>query len=990
VNADGSNVAKAVDQITDAVNSLAKSVATAGKVKFQPVNVATAEKDLQKLNRQFDEAIKRSRALAAALKDTGQTGRAIHEVDFSKLGLDQHTAQRMRDRAFGYAARGTAWDMGRFAPAPAPPSPPVPSNPRIPPPSGRSGGGNGGSNGSGGGMFGRFGGAFANGVGGGFGQISNSAFRGAQSGAGEGGGAAGGLSGLLRGGLIGAGLFGLFKAGQGISEGFDMAKERDLGLDTLKRQMGDLGVSFAGLKAVSDEASRGLGVNSKEFVALADQYNKMSHNADKSVEGLGDNARSAIGFSRAYGLDPGQGVGFFGAMKNIDPKQNNRELALQIAEAINKSGGRGMAADVMQFVQTMASSVARLSLSTPNTGAYAAAYGSMLRGGSSGMTADAAAAILGQANSAMSSMGNMGEAGNNFTLGSFSRHGISNPFLASALASGGLFATASSTFGANTEYGKYLRANGIDPDKNGTVTGGNRDITNFQSIRENLDRQFDNPYLKLDAAKNFFGLQSNQQAAALMNLNSSQFSGLGKTIARSGLDINKINASGMATLADIGGAGSHADLDSIYAGIKGRTGASALSLDERKQLDAAQGGSTEAFRDALVKVMGSKDQQETEGSKLRASIKDLETVQTSIGDKLIGPVNTMRDALLKIAGGTAKSLHKAALDGEIAEMNEGHNQERTAIAGGYSQKIGTLEAQRATLNKKLLAGGPISGGGLSPTDRQALSKQRDAIDAQLADLKNKADADLAGVEKRRAEDKAAIDAREKSLQSANDQLNKAAVAVSPATGADAPTSSIAGVQGDPNGAIGERNNNPFDMRPYAKGQAQSGGYMKFDDMQTGVNAGFRNLLVAQDVHHRNTIAQIVAPYAPKKDRNDTNGYIAHVAKWSGFGKDEALNLHDPKVLRALGKAMLRQENAKNTVTDDQIDHGVQFALGGPASKIDANQQGMASAPGAQDTLNVNVKIDTTGKNPQGGTVQHTVQTSVAMPRGAGVQTVNAG
>jgi len=56
--------------------------------------------------------------------------------------------------------------------------------------------------------------------------------------------------------LIGAAVFGLFKAGQAVSEGYGMAKDRDLGLDALKRQMGDLGVSFAGLKAMSDVASQ--------------------------------------------------------------------------------------------------------------------------------------------------------------------------------------------------------------------------------------------------------------------------------------------------------------------------------------------------------------------------------------------------------------------------------------------------------------------------------------------------------------------------------------------------------------------------------------------------------------------------------------------------------------------------------------------------------------------------------------------------------------
>ena len=975
VNADGSNVSKAIDEITQSVNQLAKAVATAGSVKFKPVDVATATKDLHTLNKNFEQAIQRSKSLRDSLKATGQVGKGIQDVDFSQLSIDPHAAQRMRDKAFGYAARGTAWDMGNFAPVPLPPNPANPGKPPVPRKSSRQAGGNG--------FASRVAGAFSKGMGGGFGQIADGAIKGAQSGSAD-GGVGGGAAGLLRGGLIGAAVLGIFKAGQAVSEGYGMAKDRDTGLDTLKRQMGDLGVSFAGLKAMSDVASQGLGVNSKEFVQLAEQYNKISRNAPgETAEGMMGDVRSSVRFSRAYGMDPSQGVGFFGAMKNIDPKQNNRELALQIAEAVNKSGGRAMAGDVMQFVQSMASGMARLSLSMPNTGAYAAAYGSMLHSGSSGMTADAAQAILGQANGAMSTMGNVGEAGQNFTLGTFGQQGKIDPFRASALASGGLFATRGSTFGADTEIGKYLLANGIDSSKDGTVTDGNRGVTNFQSIRENLDKQFNNPLLKLDAAKNFFGLQSNQQAAAMLNLNAKQVSGLGDMVNHAGVDINKLNTGGIATIANIGGAKTSGDLDAIYTGIKRRTGKDALSTVETKSIDVARDKGFGDFRDALIKTMAGRDQENTEGKDMLAGIKAVETAQTAVGDKLIGPMNTMRDALLKMAGGTAKSLHKAALDAEISEVDAGHDQERTTIAGDYAKQMGELETKRHGLNNKLLGSTPIS-----QTDRARLAKQRDAIDAQMAALKTKSNADLADVEKRRTTDKAAIDAREKAMQDANDKLNKAASGADQPAGGDGAANAAAGVQGNPNGPIGERNNNPFDMRPWEKGQTESGGYLKFADLQTGVNAGFKNLLYAQDGHHRNTIADIVSPYAPKGDKNDTAGYIAHVSKMTGFRADEKLNLHDPKVLRVLGKAILKQENGKNTVTDDQIDKGVAFALGGAPTKIAGETSNGANSQGAQDTLNVNVNVNTTGKNAQGATVQHNNQASFSVPRGSGVQTAN--
>jgi hypothetical protein len=108
---------------------------------------------------------------------------------------------------------------------------------------------------------------------------------------------------------------------------------------------------------------------------------------------------------------------------------------------------------------------------------------------------------------------------------------------------------------------------------------------------------------------------------------------------------------------------------------------------------------------------------------------------------------------------------------------------------------------------------------------------------------------------------------------------------------------------------------------------------------------------------------------------------------TGFGKDQRLNLHDPIVLKSLGKAMLKQENEHNTVTEAQIDQGVQFALGNPPTKIAAEKTKTDGNQGAQDTLNVNVNVSTSGKNAQGATVQHNLQTSIAVPRGSGVQTV---
>ncbi len=108
---------------------------------------------------------------------------------------------------------------------------------------------------------------------------------------------------------------------------------------------------------------------------------------------------------------------------------------------------------------------------------------------------------------------------------------------------------------------------------------------------------------------------------------------------------------------------------------------------------------------------------------------------------------------------------------------------------------------------------------------------------------------------------------------------------------------------------------------------------------------------------------------------------------TGFGANQKINLHDPKVLREIGLAILKNENTNNAVTSTQIDRGVMEALGDAPNKIANAGAGVVGAAGTQDTVNLNINLSSTSKNQQGATVQHTLQTQVAVPRGSGVQNV---
>ena len=79
------------------------------------------------------------------------------------------------------------------------------------------------------------------------------------------------------------------------------------------------------------------------------------------------------------------------------------------------------------------------------------------------------------------------------------------------------------------------------------------------------------------------------------------------------------------------------------------------------------------------------------------------------------------------------------------------------------------------------------------------------------------------------------------------------------------------------------------------------------------------LLIAHyDRRHLDTIRKLVAVWAPPNE-NDTEAYARHVAKASGFGIDEPLDLHDYGCLKPILTAMIRVENGRQPYTDAQID-----------------------------------------------------------------------
>lgn len=530
--------------------------------------------------------------------------------------------------------------------------------------------------------FGDIGRGFASGVGGGFQTITSYGARGASAGAAE-GGIGGGALGLLRGLGIGTAVFAAIKAGQFASEGVDMAKDRALGLDTLKRQMGDVGVSFDKLKEYADRLSDGLGVNSQEFVKLEANLQRLSRTTE-SPESLASATAFGVGVSRSYGLESGAAGSFFGGMRNIDPRQNNRELAVILADTIARSGMNSRADEVMQAIINFTSTASRTSLTSGNPGGFGSAYASLLGTHLPGMTPETAASMLMQANAGVTSMGaGAGEAGRAFILSAFNRNSRVNPIQAEALAQGGLFGSRASVFGQGA-----IRQFVGDSGMGGLAGGPGANTSNFDAIRQQIGRIGGNKWFQLEGAQRLFGVQSLAQAAALMNLPQGQGNSLMGLMQSNNLDINKFSASGISRMGSIAAAGTNqSQLSAIFQDMR-KSGV--LSEDETSTLSKAERGSPAQFRDALIRIASMKDQAEDQGEQIRNQTASLENIKINTGDKLLGPIVAMSDAIVAASGRSMKGNRDRVINMSYDDAAAGN-------LDAYKENIAAIHARKTPL-----------------------------------------------------------------------------------------------------------------------------------------------------------------------------------------------------------------------------------------------------------------------------------------------------
>ena len=129
---------------------------------------------------------------------------------------------------------------------------------------------------------------------------------------------------------------------------------------------------------------------------------------------------------------------------------------------------------------------------------------------------------------------------------------------------------------------------------------------------------------------------------------------------------------------------------------------------------------------------------------------------------------------------------------------------------------------------------------------------------------------------------------------------------------------------------GIRNNNPGNIvRTSGAWEGEVAGqdakFKTFATPEQGIAAVGRNLL-SYEGKGLNTISGIINRWAPPSE-NNTSEYVSTVSKALGVSPDAKLDMKDPAVLTSLTRAIIKHENGQMPYSDEQMQAGVDAALG---------------------------------------------------------------
>lgn len=160
--------------------------------------------------------------------------------------------------------------------------------------------------------------------------------------------------------------------------------------------------------------------------------------------------------------------------------------------------------------------------------------------------------------------------------------------------------------------------------------------------------------------------------------------------------------------------------------------------------------------------------------------------------------------------------------------------------------------------------------------------------------------------------------------------------------------------------LGVRLNNPGNIEigdPWQglAPEPRHGRFATFAHPTYGIRAIVRNLITYQDKHGLRTVRGIISRWAPERVRgvteNDTQAYIASVARRVGVEADEQLDMHKYRDVRPLAEAIIRHEQGPgplptmNSWYDEETVHKAMLLAG-----IEPERRHVGPVPVSRETV----------------------------------------
>lgn len=518
---------------------------------------------------------------------------------------------------------------------------------------------------------------------------------------GMGGAAIGAGAGLMFGGPVGAvvGMFAgqlLGSLGSSMDRMIGQAGEEGATYTDLRQALGATTTDFEMLRGSVRHFTEGLGVAYNESARLAAEFARTA--ALQSSAGLGAEVGTSIAFGRGYGLSPADAVRFMAQMRHVGASANdrdNRRLALMIGESVNSGGTQARMGEVLTAIQSYATSQARASLSAPDVGAFASFLSSMTGQGMYGLKGDpsAAAAAMTAADAAMRQGGAYGEASKNFSLGLWQRMmpGF-NAFDLDYVNEQGAFGSVAKAFGRDSAAYQFAAERG-DKGKMAAydrmvAQGGGRTVMSAQM--EALEQFYGGDTDEFrKAIQSHFGVGASQATALYRAYKSDRgLGGLEESLRGAGVDIDKMNAKQVASLADLAGT-DKAGLQAQARKLLDLGGGKTLSKEEREQLESAK-GSEEELRRVVLRLTAMHDTSTDQGDQMRRLQTDMNNALQKLATELIPLTMWIKEGVLELV---------KYLPGET-EFERKHAEEQRALAAERAE-AGRLDSEIDGLRKRI-------------------------------------------------------------------------------------------------------------------------------------------------------------------------------------------------------------------------------------------------------------------------------------------------